>query len=439
MTTRRRLPGAASGPSSAPGFPAGAPTPSRRRPVPSGSRFPTLTNHVLRTPFATEASFSLHHELPRQAPAPTRPPGGCSPSAARCRVRPRVLDLGCGPGRGALLLAAEAGARVTAVDLHRSVLDELRAAAEARGVADRIRPVNADMSTLACAAHRQNTSTRLGRGHVRASASTRRATRSKRLLAPGGPWCSIECVWTTEAYVHRARAFSDHIYPLLSAPADLRGRRRHRYRGARRSCTSPTPTAPSTTSRSPSMSLLADSVGSRHRGGAGRDARGARRTAPARAEYGYTAYVLRPTDRRGPPDRRRRPTGGGVRRQRRRVRDPDARPGSSTRSARTPRPGCPELSYVAEAPDGTIAAYALITRCHVDEVPALALAPVAVLPDRQRQGAGAAVVRAALEAARARGERLVLVLGHPEYYPRFGFVRAPSTASGRVSTCRTRR
>ncbi|WP_443031773.1 GNAT family N-acetyltransferase [Streptomyces sp. CA-210063] len=84
----------------------------------------------------------------------------------------------------------------------------------------------------------------------------------------------------------------------------------------------------------------------------------------------------------------------------------------------------PGLSYVAEAPDGTIAAYALITRCHVDEVPALALAPVAVLPDHQRQGAGAAVVRAALEAARARGERLVLVLGHPEYYPRFGFVRA---------------
>ncbi|WP_326574543.1 N-acetyltransferase [Streptomyces sp. NBC_00481] len=84
----------------------------------------------------------------------------------------------------------------------------------------------------------------------------------------------------------------------------------------------------------------------------------------------------------------------------------------------------PELSYVAEAPDGTIAAYALITRCHVDEVPALALAPVAVLPDHQRRGAGGAVVRAALEAARARGERLVLVLGHPEYYPRFGFVRA---------------
>jgi predicted N-acetyltransferase YhbS len=81
----------------------------------------------------------------------------------------------------------------------------------------------------------------------------------------------------------------------------------------------------------------------------------------------------------------------------------------------------PGLSYVAEAPDGTIAAYALITRCHVDDAPAAALAPVAVRPDLHRRGAGSAVVRAVLEAARARGEALVLVLGHPGYYPRFGF------------------
>ncbi|MFI8521042.1 GNAT family N-acetyltransferase [Streptomyces sp. NPDC085481] len=84
----------------------------------------------------------------------------------------------------------------------------------------------------------------------------------------------------------------------------------------------------------------------------------------------------------------------------------------------------PGLSYVAEAPDGTVAGYALITRCHVDGVPAAALAPVAVAPAYQRKGAGQAVVRAVLDAARLRGERLVLVLGHPEYYPRFGFVRA---------------
>ncbi|KUH38158.1 MULTISPECIES: GNAT family N-acetyltransferase [Streptomyces] len=88
----------------------------------------------------------------------------------------------------------------------------------------------------------------------------------------------------------------------------------------------------------------------------------------------------------------------------------------------------PGLSYVAEAPDGSVAAYALITRCRVGDAPAAALAPVAVAPAHQRRGAGQAVVRAVLEAARLRGERLVLVLGHPEYYPRFGF--APASRYG---------
>ncbi|WP_020667242.1 GNAT family N-acetyltransferase [Amycolatopsis nigrescens] len=81
----------------------------------------------------------------------------------------------------------------------------------------------------------------------------------------------------------------------------------------------------------------------------------------------------------------------------------------------------PGLSWVAEAPDGEVAGHALLTRCRIDETDALALAPVAVLPAYQRTGAGGAVVRAALDAGRARGESFVVVLGHPEYYPRFGF------------------
>ncbi|WP_223767783.1 GNAT family N-acetyltransferase [Streptomyces huiliensis] len=84
----------------------------------------------------------------------------------------------------------------------------------------------------------------------------------------------------------------------------------------------------------------------------------------------------------------------------------------------------PGLSLVAEAPDGTVVAHALLTRCHIGEEPALCLAPVAVLPAHQRTGAGSAVIRAALDAARALGEHAVTVLGHPEYYPRFGFTRA---------------
>jgi putative acetyltransferase len=52
---------------------------------------------------------------------------------------------------------------------------------------------------------------------------------------------------------------------------------------------------------------------------------------------------------------------------------------------------------------------------------ALALAPMAVLPDRQRQGVGSRLVREGLRACAEAGHRAVVVLGHPDYYPRFGF------------------
>jgi putative acetyltransferase len=54
---------------------------------------------------------------------------------------------------------------------------------------------------------------------------------------------------------------------------------------------------------------------------------------------------------------------------------------------------------------------------------ALALAPMAVTPDLQRRGIGSALVRRGLDEARRLGHGVVIVLGHPEYYPRFGFTR----------------
>jgi putative acetyltransferase len=86
------------------------------------------------------------------------------------------------------------------------------------------------------------------------------------------------------------------------------------------------------------------------------------------------------------------------------------------------------LSIVAEDSAGTVVAHALLSRCQVDSVPALALAPCAVLPRVQRNGAGSAAIRAGFEAARALGENLVVVIGHPHYYRRFGFV--PASALG---------
>jgi predicted N-acetyltransferase YhbS len=82
-----------------------------------------------------------------------------------------------------------------------------------------------------------------------------------------------------------------------------------------------------------------------------------------------------------------------------------------------------DFSFVAVA-GPQVVGHTLLTRLTVGGAPALALAPVAVLPERQGEGIGTAMVRAGLDVAGRRGERLVVVLGDPVYYARFGFVPA---------------
>lgn len=86
--------------------------------------------------------------------------------------------------------------------------------------------------------------------------------------------------------------------------------------------------------------------------------------------------------------------------------------------------GYSRVSLVAER-DGEVIGHVLLSEVEFaapsGPLAALALAPVAVAPPHQRQGVGEALVRAALEIARQQGYRAVVVLGHPDYYPRFGF------------------
>jgi len=86
----------------------------------------------------------------------------------------------------------------------------------------------------------------------------------------------------------------------------------------------------------------------------------------------------------------------------------------------------PELSLVAEK-DGAIVGYILFTK--VDFINnrnhrGLAIGPVSVAPRMQGLGIGAALIKVGIEKARKLGFDSVILLGHPEYYPRFGFLPA---------------
>ncbi|MFM9371249.1 GNAT family N-acetyltransferase [Streptomyces sp. Da 82-17] len=367
-----------------------------------------------------EAFFALHHGLTRQGPGSDATTRRLLSLTGPLPERPRVLDLGCGPGRAALLLAAEAGAEVTAVDLHQPFLDELDAAAAERGLADRITTVRADMGELPFP---DGAFDLVWAESSAYSIGFDTALRSwRRLLAPGGALVLTECEWTTPEPSREARAFWDRHYALRAGPAnrwaaaaagyDLLGTYEQpesdwaEYYG---------PLAERADAADPQAPGMPEALAATREE--------LRMRAEHGAEYGYTGYVLRPSGWRVRPESAADtaevhavnaaafPTAEEARLVDALRADGDAWIGG--------------LSYVAEAPDGRIAAFALLTRCRVGDAAALCLAPVATAPEFQGQGAGSAVVAAVLDAARARGEeRLVVVLGHPGYYPRFGFTRA---------------
>lgn len=87
----------------------------------------------------------------------------------------------------------------------------------------------------------------------------------------------------------------------------------------------------------------------------------------------------------------------------------------------------PELSLLAEA-EGEAIGHILFSKIRIvgeeSTWPSLALAPMAVLPDWQSKGVGSLLLKFGLELAFRQGFDSVIVLGHPEYYPRFGFAPA---------------
>jgi putative acetyltransferase len=96
------------------------------------------------------------------------------------------------------------------------------------------------------------------------------------------------------------------------------------------------------------------------------------------------------------------------------------------------------LELVAEQ-DGQSVGHVLFTRLLVGSetqtIKAVALAPLAVLPDVQGTGIGGALIEEAHRLLQGRGETLSVVLGHAAYYPRFGYSHARASGFDSVFQC----
>lgn len=88
----------------------------------------------------------------------------------------------------------------------------------------------------------------------------------------------------------------------------------------------------------------------------------------------------------------------------------------------------PALSLVAQTPQGEIVGHLLLSKAHIingsQSFEVLALAPLSVAPAFQRNSIGSKLIEVAHQRAKKLGYAAIVLLGHKDYYPRFGYKKA---------------
>ncbi len=161
---------------------------------------------------AAEIFWTLHGDLAREGVGSDATTRHLLDLAQPLPEHPRALDIGCGPGRAALVLA-ESGARVTAVDTHEPFLRRLRAAAAERGLADRITAERQPMAALPCPDAAFDLVWSEGAAYLMGVDAA--LTSWRRLLRPGGALVFTDVGWTTPEPTDESRRFWAEGYPAM--------------------------------------------------------------------------------------------------------------------------------------------------------------------------------------------------------------------------------
>jgi SAM-dependent methyltransferase len=164
--------------------------------------------------------FMVHSGLPREGPGDDATTRRVLELVDGLPQRPRVLDIGCGPGAQTLVLAAETGGDVTAVDVHQPFLDELQRRARTVGLAGAIHAVRGSMMTLPFDPAAFDLIWSEGAIFIMGFDTGLQAWRS--LLTVRGALVVSELTWLSEDAPEPARAFWADAYPGMRTVGENR-------------------------------------------------------------------------------------------------------------------------------------------------------------------------------------------------------------------------
>ncbi|MBZ5709037.1 class I SAM-dependent methyltransferase [Nannocystis pusilla] len=163
------------------------------------------------------ALIELHRGLERMGPGDPQVSREILAGLSGLPERPRIADLGCGAGAGALLLAETLAAPVVAVDLTRTFLDQLESRARERGLAELVRAVEADFGALDWPAASFDLLWSEGAAYHLTFAGA--LQRWRPLLREGGLAVISEATWFTETPTAEVRRFWAAAYPAMGTEA----------------------------------------------------------------------------------------------------------------------------------------------------------------------------------------------------------------------------
>ena len=165
-----------------------------------------------------EALCTMHQDLPRCGPGSDDYTRQALRQLKGLPDKPRVLDLGCGPGKQTLVLAEELGVPIRAVDFYRPYLDTLEADAQERGLAGLVHAEHGDMHKLEYAPASWDLIWCEGAIFILGFANGLKMWRP--WLAPGGYVALTECSWLRPDPPREVAQFWDQVYPEIGLIQD---------------------------------------------------------------------------------------------------------------------------------------------------------------------------------------------------------------------------
>ena len=162
-----------------------------------------------------EAFWELRRGLPRQGPGDDSSTRRAFRALGRLPERPRVADIGCGPGMQTLELARLTRGTITAVDLFPEFLEELRRRAEREGLAERIETLQGDMAALPFPEGSIDLFWSEGAVYLMGFEAALSAWRP--MLRPGGALVCSEASWLREDAPEEPVRFWKENYPAMGS------------------------------------------------------------------------------------------------------------------------------------------------------------------------------------------------------------------------------